>query len=811
MSGQSVLDRVTAAKHTITGSDLAKSVCKATTAEVMGPKKKHLDYLLQCTMTEHINIPELADLIIERTTNTNWVIVYKALSTCHNLMIYGHERFIQYLATRTVVFSLEAFMDKANVQGYDMSTYIRRYSKYLNQKALSYRTVAFDFCRVKRGKEEGKLRTMQAEKLLKTLPILQDQMDALLSFEISQNDLSNGIINGSFMLLFKDVIRLFACYNDGIINLLEKFFEMNKKDCKQALDIYKKFLTRMERVAEFLKIAEKVGIDKGEIPDLAQFLDVPAEYKSAPSTLLDALEAHLASLDSKKAWTKPASVSLAVSAFANSVSHIDSHEKRQAIEEEKERLAALKVAASADQSTTDLFSAQPLNVALKNTNAKQMQDQNDVQKAPQQVTPAHNNPFLSSPTTSPVHQPTTTAVSRDIFGAPPQGTVTQPSSTKLSSDLIGLTPSAMSPSLQAQLGQPRMPNQAQWGASNVLTATSSSPLHITAAGSPIRACASAPGSYKESFEPFGNAQTMDNNNPFNDPEPFDTQFPDPVPPAPAHNHSNTFLGVPTSAPFPNFHEESILDQEDKTSQLESVFGAPPISPAGTPKFQKRPENQNTLPSPSLANTAEPVFEAEFPQYDGAQANSPGITNNNDIGANFDKVFTGNSQQNANTQELFGDILQPMNSTGQPQRVPENPVTTNETGDLDTTLSKLATNISLDIRGSMSPKKAAPMSMEFELHGSQRLKSDHQWNKQSSNMAGSRTGGAAWQPVQMASTTWPQQQPYMGMGPRPVGAQPGMVGMYPQGAPGQHAGAGYPQQQPRMAQQQQQPNDPFGNL
>ena len=41
----------------------------------------------------------------------------------------------------------------------------------------------------------------------------------------------------------------------------------------------------------------------------------------------------------------------------------------------------------------------------------------------------------------------------------------------------------------------------------VLTATSSSPLHITAAGSPIRACASAPGSYKESFEPFGNAQT----------------------------------------------------------------------------------------------------------------------------------------------------------------------------------------------------------------------------------------------------------------------------------------------------------------
>lgn len=43
MSGQSVLDRMNAARHTITGSDLAKSVFKATTEEILGPKKKHLD------------------------------------------------------------------------------------------------------------------------------------------------------------------------------------------------------------------------------------------------------------------------------------------------------------------------------------------------------------------------------------------------------------------------------------------------------------------------------------------------------------------------------------------------------------------------------------------------------------------------------------------------------------------------------------------------------------------------------------------------------------------------------------------------
>lgn len=170
-----------------------------------------------------------------------------------------------------------------------MSPFVRRYAKYLAEKSVSYRTVAFDFCKVKRGwvaiesrdedysdafifsvviillilkptlnvfflhtyfshqtnifcttilreisschlipgdcrsffrKDGGTLRQMSTEKLLKTLPTLHDQLDSLLEFEASPADLNNGVINAAFMLLFRDLIRLFACYNDGIINLL---------------------------------------------------------------------------------------------------------------------------------------------------------------------------------------------------------------------------------------------------------------------------------------------------------------------------------------------------------------------------------------------------------------------------------------------------------------------------------------------------------------------------------------------------------------------------------------------------------------
>ncbi|CAB3407451.1 unnamed protein product [Caenorhabditis bovis] len=290
--GQTISDRLTAAKHSLAGSQLGKTICKATTEEVMAPKKKHLDYLLHCTNEPNVSIPSMANLLIERTQNPNWTVVYKALITIHNIMCYGNERFSQYLASCNTTFNLTAFVDKnAATVGYDMSAHVRRYAKYIGEKIATYRVCAFDFCKVKRGREDGLLRTMHADKLLKTIPILQNQIDALLEFQVSSSELNNGVINCSFILLFRDLIRLFACYNDGIINVLEKYFEMNKKQCREALDIYKSFLTRLDKVAEFLRIAESVGIDRGEIPDLTR----------APASLLEALEAHLVQLEGGRA------------------------------------------------------------------------------------------------------------------------------------------------------------------------------------------------------------------------------------------------------------------------------------------------------------------------------------------------------------------------------------------------------------------------------------------------------------------------------------------------------------------------------
>ncbi|XP_054610481.1 phosphatidylinositol-binding clathrin assembly protein-like isoform X2 [Dunckerocampus dactyliophorus] len=275
MSGPTLTDRIAAAQHSMSGSAISKAVCKATTHEVSGPKKKHLDYLIHCTNELNVSIPHLADTLLERTASNSWIVVFKALIATHHLMMYGNERLMQYMASRNTLFNLNNFQDKAALQGYNMSTFIRRYSRYLNEKAMSFGLAAVDFTKMKRG-ADGVMRTMNTDKLIKTLPVIQNQLDALLDFQPNSNELTNGVINTAFMLLFKDSIRLFAAYNEGVINMLEKYFDMKKQQCKEALEIYMAFLNRMTKLSEFLKVAE------------------------APSSLLEALEQHLASLEGRK-------------------------------------------------------------------------------------------------------------------------------------------------------------------------------------------------------------------------------------------------------------------------------------------------------------------------------------------------------------------------------------------------------------------------------------------------------------------------------------------------------------------------------
>ncbi|XP_017104542.2 phosphatidylinositol-binding clathrin assembly protein LAP isoform X4 [Drosophila bipectinata] len=661
MAGQTINDRLLAARHSLAGQGLAKSVCKATTEECIGPKKKHLDYLVHCTNEPNVSIPHLANLLIERSQNANWVVVYKSLITTHHLMAYGNERFMQYLASSNSTFNLSSFLDKGTVQdggmgvpggrmGYDMSPFIRRYAKYLNEKSLSYRAMAFDFCKVKRGKEEGSLRSMNADKLLKTLPVLQAQLDALLEFDCQSNDLSNGVINMSFMLLFRDLIRLFACYNDGIINLLEKYFDMNKKHARDALDLYKKFLVRMDRVGEFLKVAENVGIDKGDIPDLTK----------APSSLLDALEQHLATLEGRKVSAANTPTQSSSSAFGTAAASskfdnsngIDEQLKAQVLAEEEAAMNQYKSKVSSPTSS----GAGGASAAL-------------------------TNPFLSSPPAAQAGQPIV-----DLFGAasaqPAAAAAAPPAqATKASDDLL-------------QLGNPfadMFEASAAPGATGAALNANNLWMHNNGFNGASVSSAAATNAFvsDSNFSSvFGNtepAASMSLPNPF-----FDEMSQAPV------------AVAPVAAPYANninfMDQQSVLymQQQQQQQQLQ-------LQQQQQQQHRQQLQQQTSLSATTAAAHFPPGFDALGDVLKPASASSHNSNQMNVVATGY----TGNSssilalqQQQHHQQHLQQQQLQQQ----QQQQQPQAPASTGKiiTGDLDSSLMSLVDNLNINKTASAKP-------------------------------------------------------------------------------------------------------------
>uniref|UniRef100_A0AAY4CXY3 ENTH domain-containing protein n=1 Tax=Denticeps clupeoides TaxID=299321 RepID=A0AAY4CXY3_9TELE len=268
----------------VAGAAVSRAVVRATAQDPARPAGSIWTVdLVHCTHEINVSIPHLADALLERTASQSWMVVFKALIATHHLMMYGSERFIKHLSSRSSLFNINTFLEKGQFQGYDASIFMRCYSRYLNEKALSYRLVSWTS-----PKSDGVMRTMSVEKLLKTLPIVQSQLDALLDFEVTPSDLTSGVVHDAFMLLFRDSVRLFAAYNEGVINLLEKYFDMKKSQCTEALEIYTQFLSRMTRLSEFLKVSE------------VEFSRVPSPLQP-PDTLSEALQHHLVSLEKRRA------------------------------------------------------------------------------------------------------------------------------------------------------------------------------------------------------------------------------------------------------------------------------------------------------------------------------------------------------------------------------------------------------------------------------------------------------------------------------------------------------------------------------
>lgn len=135
----------------------------------------------------------------------------------HHLMCYGNERFSAFLASAPDV-GLQAlslhWTDRTNTPGGpEMAPFVRRYCTYLLSRISSYRSVGYDFAKVKRGtavpapvphRQATSVTVTTAPPVIADLtldqvttitPLIQSQIDCLLAFDArSAQDLRNAVI-----------------------------------------------------------------------------------------------------------------------------------------------------------------------------------------------------------------------------------------------------------------------------------------------------------------------------------------------------------------------------------------------------------------------------------------------------------------------------------------------------------------------------------------------------------------------------------------------------------------------------------------
>ncbi|KAG1363729.1 putative clathrin assembly protein [Cocos nucifera] len=137
------------------------------------------------------------------------------------------------------------------------------------------------------------MRTLELDTvdLLEQLPALQQLLFHLLRCEPEVSAACNGIIRYALSIIAGESIKIYSAINEGILNLVDKFFEMPRPDAIRALEIYQKAGHQAERLSKFYEICKGLDVGQGKIfikieQRPASFIAAMEEYvKGAPCTL----------------------------------------------------------------------------------------------------------------------------------------------------------------------------------------------------------------------------------------------------------------------------------------------------------------------------------------------------------------------------------------------------------------------------------------------------------------------------------------------------------------------------------------------
>lgn len=184
--------------------------------------------------------------------------------------------------------NMDGFLDTKATEGkYDFSEWVRAHCKYIDESLDAYYHSGWYPALEKSGKE-SRLRSMSTQELLDTLPRVQRIQRRMIDCRPTGGACQNDNTLFGLSLVVRESFKIYKAISEGIINLADKFFDMNYHDGIKAMEIYNEALQGGEDLQKYHAGLQQMDAVKRVI----QFpkMEVP------PSDFLDTMKKHLKDL-----------------------------------------------------------------------------------------------------------------------------------------------------------------------------------------------------------------------------------------------------------------------------------------------------------------------------------------------------------------------------------------------------------------------------------------------------------------------------------------------------------------------------------
>ncbi|KAJ9708471.1 hypothetical protein PVL29_000484 [Vitis rotundifolia] len=250
-------------------ADLDVAVVKATNHVECSPKERHIRKILVATsaIRPRADVAYCIHALSRRLAKThNWTVALKTLIVIHRALREGDPTFREELlnfSQRGRILQLSNFKDDSSPIAWDCSAWVRTYALFLEERLECFRILKYDIeaerlPRPAQGQEKGYSRTreLDSEELLEQLPALQQLLHRLIGCRPEGAAIGNYVIQYALALVLKESFKIYCAINDGIINLVDKFFEMPRHEAFKALEIYKRAGQQAGSLSDFYEVCK---------------------------------------------------------------------------------------------------------------------------------------------------------------------------------------------------------------------------------------------------------------------------------------------------------------------------------------------------------------------------------------------------------------------------------------------------------------------------------------------------------------------------------------------------------------------------